>query len=144
MAKIKIKTDKVEINLSNVKTNEFNGAWQWVMDVLEKMNGTSKTINENNRPYSADELIYYLNAYQIKNTACSVIDDLYANMVKKDYLKDIQHYDVDLLGKIPFEVICDRLLDERQLYPPKEAAKLTGKIVAQFFYEQSKKGTPLR
>lgn len=134
MAKIQIKTDKVEINLSNVKTNEFNGAWQWVMDVLEKMNGTSKPANE----------LIRLNVYQIKPMAYNVIEDMYGDMLARDYLKDIQHYNVHLLGKKPFEEICDRLLDERQLYPPKEAAKLTGKIIAQFFYEQSKKGTPLR
>ena len=152
MASIRIKTDSLDIKINDVSPDEFNGAWKWIVDIvgqfydIETGSGSDEKQDdkEDNRPYSINELIYYLNAYQIKNTACSVIDDLYANMVKKDYLKDLQHYDVDLLGKIPFEVICDRLLDNRQLYPPEEAAKLTGKICARFFYEQSKKGTPIR
>lgn len=51
MAKIKVKTDKGSISLSNVKLDEFFGAWQWVKDVFVTMHGDDvpvKTDDEKN------------------------------------------------------------------------------------------------
>ena len=145
MAKIRIKTDMVDIKLVDVKPDEFTGAWQWVKDVLETMNACKgdpvKAIEDemDDTPFDA----FCLKGYKIKHKATEVINDFRLKMPITDYdaMMERKKYDITAtgLGSEDFEKICNDTIENYKIYSPEEAAKLTGKICARFFYEQGKK-----
>ena len=146
MARIRIKTDKVDIKIADIKPNEFTGAWQWVMDVLEIMNGgkTEEALKEieDDMPFDA----FNFTGREIKVNSAAVIDDFKLSM-KADTREDILEWDKYDLYNLrnakdaseTFDRICDDFLKMNKSYLPRTAAELTGKICARFFYEQGKK-----
>ena len=73
MAKIKVKTDKASINLSNVKLDEFSGAWQWVKDVLVTMHGDDVPV----KGFTDDEKdVEYISGYDILKEARKALERL--------------------------------------------------------------------
>ena len=148
MARIRIKTDKVDIKIADIKPNEFTGAWQWVKDVLETMNACGgdpvKAIEDeiDDTPFDA----FNFTGREIKVNSAAVIDDFKLSM-KADTREDILEWDKYDLYNLrnakdaseTLDRICDDFLEMNKSYLPRTAAELTGKICARFFYEQSKK-----
>lgn len=138
MAKIRIKTNKVDIKIADIKPNEFTGAWKWVLDVLETMNASEDKVVEDkmdNVPFD----LFMSESFEIINTARTVLCDMYTDIVGTMPLEDAQRYNVCGDGKKTFDSICDDFVMARQSYTPNEAAKLTGRICSRFFYEQASK-----
>ena len=134
MAKIRIKTDMVDIKLANVKPDEFTGAWKWVLDVIDTMNASKdKAIKKETDDTSFDIDLFMTESFIIINIAQNVIRDMYSDIVKELPLHVAQRYDVCGSGKQRFDRICDELVETDMKYPPIEAAKLTGKICSEFF-----------
>ena len=243
MAKIKVKTDKASINLSNVKIDEFSGAWQWVKDVLVTMHGDDvlvkkddeknvefisghdilkearkalewldtkidfeynfgsdrsdkiKKVFENDKKgdhddfydaasgmfifegtypaalavkYAAETMGEYMwektkpcveqvafaekadeddipfdaftsRGFEIKHNAAGIIDAIKIRASHDGY-EGKEKYDARCgEPKETFDKICNDYIERYKSYMPEEAARLTGKICARFFYEQSKK-----
>ena len=148
MARIRIKTDKVDIKIADIKPNEFTGAWQWVKDVLETMNACGgdpvKAIEDeiDDTPFDA----FNFNGREIKVNSAAVIDNFKLNL-KADLHRDMPEWNKYELYNLQdakdasetFDRICDDFLEMDKSYLPRTAAELTGKICARFFYEQSKK-----
>ena len=89
-----------------------------------------------------------IKGYKIKHKAAEVINDFRLKMPITDYdaMMERKKYNITAtgLGSEDFEKICNDTIENFKIYSPEEAAKLTGKICARFFYEQGKKGTPIR
>ena len=148
MARIRIKTDKVDIKIADIKPNEFTGAWQWVKDVLETMNACGgdpvKAIEDeiDDTPFDA----FNFNGREIKVNSAAVIDNFKLNL-KADLHRDMPEWNKYELYNLQdakdasetFDRICDDFLEMDKSYLPEEAARLTGKICARFFLEQSMK-----
>ncbi len=141
MAKIRIKTDMADIKLVDVKPDEFTGAWKWVLDVLETMNACKgdpvKAIEDeiDDTPFD----VFNSKGYEIKRNAARIIDAIKIRASHDGY-EGKEKYDAR--GGEPKEVfdkICNDYIERYKSYFPEEAARLTGKICARFFYEQSKK-----
>lgn len=146
MASIRIKTDSLDIKIADIKPNEFTGAWQWVLDVLETMNACKgdpvKAIEDeiDDTPFD----VFSSKGYEIKRNAAGIIDAIKIRASHDGY-EGKEKYDAR--GGEPkevFEKICNDYVEKQRSYSPEMAAKLTGKICARFFYEQGKKGAPLR
>lgn len=141
MAKIRIKTDMVDIKLVDIKPDEFTGAWKWVLDVLETMNACKgdpvKAIEDeiDDTPFEA----FNFKGYEIKHKAAGIIDAMRVRASRDGY-EGKEKYDARFgEPNETFERICNDYIERYKSYSPEEAARLTGKICARFFLEQSKK-----
>lgn len=149
MARIRIKTDKVDIKIADIKPSEFTGAWQWVKDVLETMNACKgdpvKAIED--AADDADDIPFnteYIKGYEVKFAARNAIIDTFLDMPTSFFdskVEEIEKYSVlggD--GEAAFDKICDELIESDSYnYAPRSAASLAGSICGRFFLEQSKK-----
>lgn len=141
MAKIRIKTDMADIKLADVKPDEFTGAWKWVLDVLETMNACKgdpvKAIEDemDDTPFDA----FSFKGYEIKHNAAGIIDAMKVRASLEGWDEKEKY---DARGGEPketFDKICNDYIERYKSYLPEEAARLTGKICARFFLEQSMK-----
>ena len=141
MAKIRIRTDMADIKLADVKPDEFTGAWKWVLDVLETMNACKgdpvKAIEDEMDDTPIDAFCF--KGCEIENRVATAIE---AIKIRAIFDKDDRIEKYDARGgeaKEVFEKICNDYVEKQRSYLPEDAIRLTGKICARFFYEQSKK-----
>ena len=105
MAKIKIKTDKVSINLSDVKLDEFSGAWQWVKDVLGTMHNNDVMVKTND-----EKNIEFISGHDIFREARKALEWL-GTEIDREYSSD----ESDKIRKV-FETKNDKKGDHADFY----------------------------